>query len=184
MDVSDDEQRALAAHYDRRRCRIVVSMSLVVVSNVAVPLVSHISVWLTVAARLLTGVADALLQPSTSALITRWFPPSERAAAIGVVTGGRQIGTLMIMPLAGYLCSRHELLGGWPVRIFIKQLCVAQTIKTVPLADFYLQQKETINEAKKNLHLGSHHCACARFDGCKFEEMAMARFFPFGGVSF
>lgn len=70
-------------------------MTLVVVSNVAVPLVSHISVWLTVAARLLTGIADALLQPSTSAILTRWFPPSERAAAIGVVTGGRQLGTLM-----------------------------------------------------------------------------------------
>ncbi|KAI6243161.1 Sialin [Aphelenchoides fujianensis] len=101
---------------------IVVSMSLVILSNVAVPLVSHISVWLTVAARLLTGFADALLQPSTSAMITRWFPPKERPFAIGVVTGGRQIGTLLIMPLAGFLCSRRELLGGWPSIFYFSAL--------------------------------------------------------------
>lgn len=44
---------------------IVVSLSLIVVSNIAIPLVSSVSVWLTVAARVLTGFADALLQPST-----------------------------------------------------------------------------------------------------------------------
>lgn len=44
---------------------IVVSLSLVIISNVAVPIVSPISVWLTVGARVLTGFADALLQPST-----------------------------------------------------------------------------------------------------------------------
>jgi MFS family permease len=44
---------------------IVVSLSLVIISNVAVPIVSPISVWLAVGARVLTGFADALLQPST-----------------------------------------------------------------------------------------------------------------------
>ncbi|KAI6195243.1 Sialin [Aphelenchoides besseyi] len=101
---------------------IVVSMSLIILSNVAVPLVSNISVWLTVAARLLTGFADALLQPSTSAMITRWFPPKERPFAIGIITGGRQIGTLLIMPLAGFLCSRRELLGGWPAIFYFSAL--------------------------------------------------------------
>lgn len=44
---------------------IVISMTLVIISNVAVPLVSTISVWLAIGARILTGFADALLQPST-----------------------------------------------------------------------------------------------------------------------
>lgn len=44
---------------------IVVSMSLVVLSNIAVPIASPISVWLAVISRVLTGFADALLQPST-----------------------------------------------------------------------------------------------------------------------
>jgi MFS family permease len=44
---------------------IVVSLSLVIISNVAVPLVSPVSVWLAVGSRVLTGFADALLQPST-----------------------------------------------------------------------------------------------------------------------
>lgn len=44
---------------------IVVSMSLLIISNIALPLLSSISVWLAVASRVLTGFADALLQPST-----------------------------------------------------------------------------------------------------------------------
>jgi ACS family sodium-dependent inorganic phosphate cotransporter-like MFS transporter 5 len=47
-------------------------------------------------------------------MITRWFPPKERPFAIGLVTGGRQIGTLLILPLAGFLCNQKEFLGGWP----------------------------------------------------------------------
>lgn len=47
-------------------------------------------------------------------MITRWFPPKERPFAIGLVTGGRQIGTLLILPLSGFLCERSDILGGWP----------------------------------------------------------------------
>lgn len=47
-------------------------------------------------------------------MITRWFPPKERPFAIGLVTGGRQIGTLLILPLSGVLCKHKELMGGWP----------------------------------------------------------------------
>ncbi|KAI6190841.1 Sialin [Aphelenchoides bicaudatus] len=101
---------------------IVVSLSLIVVSNIAIPLVSSVSVWLTVAARVLTGFADALLQPSTSSMITRWFPPKERTFAIGLVTGGRQIGTLLILPLSGVLCDHKELMGGWPSIFYFSAL--------------------------------------------------------------
>uniref|UniRef100_A0A1I8B4R4 MFS domain-containing protein n=1 Tax=Meloidogyne hapla TaxID=6305 RepID=A0A1I8B4R4_MELHA len=85
------------AHADRLNSKwtITGALILLVLSNALLPLVSSISVWLVVAARLLTGLSDALLQPSTSSLITRWFPPKERPFAIGLITGGRQIGWLV-----------------------------------------------------------------------------------------
>lgn len=55
-------------------------------------------------------------------MITRWFPPKERTFAIGLVTGGRQIGTLLILPLSGVLCDHKELMGGWPSIFYFSAL--------------------------------------------------------------
>ncbi|KAK0404884.1 hypothetical protein QR680_017680 [Steinernema hermaphroditum] len=93
---------------------IVVALILLVVSNVLIPLLAWQSVWLVVMSRVLTGVADSFLSPSTSSMITRWFPPKERPFAIGFITGGRQIGTLLILPVAGFLCGRPDFFHGWP----------------------------------------------------------------------
>lgn len=73
---------------------IVISMVLLVIGNVAVPVVAYINAWMAVAARLLVGLSMALLQPSASAMIIRWFPPKERPFAIGFISGGLQIGML------------------------------------------------------------------------------------------
>lgn len=101
---------------------IVAALLLLVISNAILPLVAPLSVWLVIVARCLTGFSDALLQPSASSMITRWFPPKERSFAIGLITGGRQIGTLLILPLAGYLCSRHDFLNGWPAIFYVSSL--------------------------------------------------------------
>ncbi|VDN24677.1 unnamed protein product [Gongylonema pulchrum] len=68
------------------------SLLLCTVANAALPMMAHVSFWYAVAARLATGAADACLTPAANSLITRWFPQSERPAALGIVTGGRQIG--------------------------------------------------------------------------------------------
>ena len=51
-----------------------------------------LSVYYAVGGRFLVGIADALLQPAVNSLITRWFPTSERSYALGLATGGRQLG--------------------------------------------------------------------------------------------
>ena len=71
---------------------IVAALLLLILSNVLIPVLAYTSMWLVVLARVLTGFSDSLLQPSTSSMITRWFPPKERPFAIGLITGGRQIG--------------------------------------------------------------------------------------------
>lgn len=68
------------------------SLLLCAIANAVLPIMAHESVWYAAGARLAIGAVDACLTPATSSLITRWFPQSERAAALGIVTSGRQIG--------------------------------------------------------------------------------------------
>ncbi|VBB33930.1 unnamed protein product [Acanthocheilonema viteae] len=98
------------------------SLLLCAIANIILPIMAHESVWYVVGARLAIGAADACLTPATSSLITRWFPQSERAAALGIVTSGRQIGTLFILPTAGYLCTRKDIMNGWPAIFYLSGL--------------------------------------------------------------
>ncbi|KAL6743249.1 hypothetical protein Aduo_016314 [Ancylostoma duodenale] len=93
---------------------IVASVSLAVVANLLIAQFSAVSVYFAIAGRFLVGFADALLQPAVNSLITRWFPTTERSYALGLATGGRQLGTLIIIPVAGALCAQTALFGGWP----------------------------------------------------------------------
>ncbi|CAG9540190.1 unnamed protein product [Cercopithifilaria johnstoni] len=95
---------------------------LCTIANVVLPIMAHESVWYAVGARLAIGAVDACLTPATCSLITRWFPQGERAAALGIVTSGRQIGTLFILPTAGYLCTRKDIMNGWPAIFYLSGL--------------------------------------------------------------
>ncbi|VDK42243.1 unnamed protein product [Anisakis simplex] len=93
---------------------IIGSVLIASFANLLIAVASALSVYYTIAGRFLVGVSDALLQPSVNSLITRWFPPTERSYALGLATGGRQLGTLLIVPASGALCSQTILFGGWP----------------------------------------------------------------------
>uniref|UniRef100_A0A0N4Z3C4 MFS domain-containing protein n=1 Tax=Parastrongyloides trichosuri TaxID=131310 RepID=A0A0N4Z3C4_PARTI len=101
---------------------------LCLIGNVVLPLFAGESYLYAVIARLTVGAADACISPAVNSLITRWFPRHERAAAIGIITGGRQIGTLFILPTAGYLCTRKDLHGGWPAIFYLSAFISALVI--------------------------------------------------------
>ncbi|KHJ93238.1 hypothetical protein OESDEN_06855 [Oesophagostomum dentatum] len=71
---------------------VFVALLLCCIGNLVLPLFAAQSFWFAVAARIAVGASDACLMPACNSLITRWFPQSERAAAIGLISGGRQIG--------------------------------------------------------------------------------------------
>ncbi|KAI1715428.1 major facilitator superfamily domain-containing protein [Ditylenchus destructor] len=98
------------------------SLILCLLGNFALPLFAADSFWYAVLGRLAIGASDALASPAVNSLITRWFPHNERAVAVGIITGGRQIGTLFILPTAGYLCTRTDLQGGWPAIFYLSAL--------------------------------------------------------------
>ncbi|KAK6022570.1 hypothetical protein OSTOST_11730 [Ostertagia ostertagi] len=70
---------------------VFVALLLCCVGNLVLPLFAAESFWFAVIARIAVGASDACLMPACNSLITRWFPQSERAAAIGLISGGRQI---------------------------------------------------------------------------------------------
>lgn len=71
---------------------VAVALFVTVVSNMILPLLAARHLLFAITARILCGIADALLTPSISSMIVRWFPPKERSFAVGFITGGRQIG--------------------------------------------------------------------------------------------
>uniref|UniRef100_A0A183C7E2 MFS domain-containing protein n=1 Tax=Globodera pallida TaxID=36090 RepID=A0A183C7E2_GLOPA len=111
---------------------IIVSVLLASVANIAIPLTATWNVGFAIGARFLVGLAEALLQPAINSLhnftpflpfyTTRWFPSSERSYALGLATGGRQFGTLLIVPTAGALCAQTAFFGGWPSIFYVSAL--------------------------------------------------------------
>ncbi|GMS80520.1 hypothetical protein PENTCL1PPCAC_2695, partial [Pristionchus entomophagus] len=95
---------------------ILGSVAIAVLATMMIPILTTSFYW-AVLARFLIGLSDAMLQPAVNSLLTRWFPASERSYALSIATGGRQLGTLMITPVAGALCQ-STLFGGWPA-IFV-----------------------------------------------------------------
>lgn len=86
----------LYADYINGKWMVGLGLMLCVVGNLTLPLLAATSFWYAVLARFSIGMADACLSPATNSLITRWFPQTERAAALGLITGGRQIGKIVI----------------------------------------------------------------------------------------
>uniref|UniRef100_A0A0M3JU39 Sialin (inferred by orthology to a human protein) n=1 Tax=Anisakis simplex TaxID=6269 RepID=A0A0M3JU39_ANISI len=86
------------------------SLVLCALANAALPVMARENFWYAVAARLAVGAADACLSPAANSLITRWFPHTERAAAIGIITGGRQIDILNGWPAIFYLSAMIAIL--------------------------------------------------------------------------
>uniref|UniRef100_A0A0N5AQQ5 MFS domain-containing protein n=1 Tax=Syphacia muris TaxID=451379 RepID=A0A0N5AQQ5_9BILA len=108
-------------HADRLNGKwtVAVGLAVSIVSNILTPILAQRSIGYVIFARILTGMSDALMTPSINSMITRWFPPKERPFAIGFVTGGRQIGNLLILPVSGYICSRGDEWGGWKPTYYI-----------------------------------------------------------------
>ncbi|KAI6213462.1 Transporter, major facilitator family protein [Aphelenchoides besseyi] len=101
---------------------IVISVLIASFANFAIPLTAQWHVNYAIAARFLVGFADSLTQPALNSLLTRWFPSAERSYALSIATGGRQIGTLLIVPTAGALCAQSRMFGGWPSIFYLSAI--------------------------------------------------------------
>lgn len=71
-----------------------------------------------VVVRILEGMGEGVTYPAMHAMLAHWIPPLERSRFAAVVYAGSNIGTVISLPLAGWLCSL-EFMGGWPLAFYI-----------------------------------------------------------------
>ncbi|XP_068220663.1 putative inorganic phosphate cotransporter isoform X1 [Palaemon carinicauda] len=93
---------------------IVITALLTILS----PLCAEWSTGLFIAVRVLEGAAEGVTFPAVHHMLARWVPLTERARFTAFVYAGCQFGTVITMPISGWLCDT-DFLGGWPSVFYI-----------------------------------------------------------------
>ncbi|XP_017486572.1 PREDICTED: sialin [Rhagoletis zephyria] len=82
------------------------------------PIAAYWDLPMLVLVRVLEGMGEGVTYPAMHAMLAHWIPPLERNKFAAIVYAGSNIGTVISMPLAGWLCSL-DFLGGWPSAFYI-----------------------------------------------------------------
>ncbi|EDW61464.1 putative inorganic phosphate cotransporter [Drosophila virilis] len=90
---------------------ILTGLSICSVLTILTPLCARLGGWqLLCAVRLVEGICQGLLFPSTHTVISAWVPPKERASLGNFTYAGNQFGTIIMLATSGLLVS----IGDWP----------------------------------------------------------------------
>ncbi|GFQ97413.1 hypothetical protein TNCT_257221, partial [Trichonephila clavata] len=82
------------------------------------PLAAHNGIGYLVAIRALQGLAQGVGLPVMSYMIGQWAPDSEKGIINTLVHAGINVGTIVAMPLVGFLCET-DLFEGWPSAFYV-----------------------------------------------------------------
>lgn len=82
------------------------------------PIAAYSSLPALVLVRVLEGMGEGVTFPAMHAMLARWVPPLERSKFAAFVYAGANFGTVISLPLSGWLCSL-EYGGGWPLAFYI-----------------------------------------------------------------
>lgn len=82
------------------------------------PIAARLNYTLFIIVRILEGVGEGVTFPSMHAMLARWVPPWERSKFAAIVYQGANFGTIISLPLSGWLCSL-EFDNGWPLAFYI-----------------------------------------------------------------
>ncbi|XP_047486618.1 sialin-like [Penaeus chinensis] len=130
----------------------VITALLTIVS----PLCARTSTGLFIAVRVLEGMAEGVTFPAMNSLLPFWVPPHERAKFTAFVYSGAQFGTVVTMPLSGWLCD-SGFLGGWPSVFYVfGVLGVLWGIAWFLLVSDHPSKHPRISQAEKNYI--TRHC--------------------------
>ncbi|XP_022948981.1 probable anion transporter 4, chloroplastic isoform X1 [Cucurbita moschata] len=75
------------------------------------PWAAETSLWALLSMRALLGVAEGVALPCMNNMVARWFPPTERARAVGIAMAGFQLGSAIGLMLSPILMCRAGILG-------------------------------------------------------------------------
>ena len=82
------------------------------------PIAARSSSTLFLVTRIGQGLCEGVVFPCMNAMISRWMPKMERSRGTTIIFTGAQIGTVITLPLAGFLCD-STFLGGWPSVFYV-----------------------------------------------------------------
>ena len=86
--------------------------------NAFTPFASEYYVGLVIAIRIIMGAFHGLVFSALFSMFGHWIPTSERAIAISLTTFGGNIGAVVTLPVAAWLC-KTTIFGGWPSTFYI-----------------------------------------------------------------
>ncbi|XP_045026535.1 putative inorganic phosphate cotransporter isoform X1 [Daphnia magna] len=84
----------------------------------ATPSAARSSIPTLITVRILTGLAEGVTLPAVHHMLSAWVPTQERSTIGAFVLAGMQFGTVLALPLSGFLCDVN-LDGGWPLAFYV-----------------------------------------------------------------
>jgi MFS family permease len=105
------------------------------VLTVVTPIVAKkFPLWVFILVRILEGVGEGVTFPAMHGVWARWAPPMERSKLATMSYSGAYVGTIVSMPLSGWLCaspygwpSVFYLCGGLGVLWFVLWICLVHS---------------------------------------------------------
>ncbi|XP_073252217.1 sialin-like [Porites lutea] len=88
------------------------------VLTIFTPLAARHSAGMLILVRILEGLGEGVTFPAMHAMWSFWAPPLERSKLITFSYEGKELGTILGMPLAGVLCA-SDIWGGWPSVFYV-----------------------------------------------------------------
>ncbi|GFU71881.1 hypothetical protein TNCV_1628221 [Trichonephila clavipes] len=98
----------------------VMGISILIASflTFVTPVAADIGVAAITVVRIMLGLVHGVAMPTAFAMFGYWAPLRERSTLLALCIVGDHIGTILTMPLAGYLCE-YGFSGGWPSVYYI-----------------------------------------------------------------
>ena len=82
-----------------------VGVLITALFTLVTPLAANISIYALVLVRIVEGLGEGVTFPAMHAMLAVWVPPQERSRLAGLIYGGAQAGTVLSLPISGYLCD-------------------------------------------------------------------------------
>jgi len=92
-----------------------VGVLITAVFTLLTPLAARTSLYCLVAVRVVEGLGEGVTFPAMHAMLAVWVPAGERSRLAGLVYSGAQAGTVLSLPLSGWLCEA----AGWQTVFYV-----------------------------------------------------------------